>query len=208
MNETVLPKHSAILKISYWALILFMFIFVASLVNQYWLLMLTNSETNKLRTSSGIAYAGEATPVKDEVKLDGNIRIAGLAATLDLKKDLEQQLTPLWAGLYAKDIYNKMPSDTKMKTIYMTYFDYRHDQKKVSVVLGYKLESDADFSQHPGIKVKEIVMQKRRNVSGKTVLEVWADPKGLNLTYQQDFDIYNISDSWAVLSSSSSLAVQ
>ena len=117
-TATVMPKRNIVISFLYWVLVIFMFVFALTLINQYWGLMIANQSA---QASSGFVHAGtlNQTDKGSSKAIKTQKVLTGIKARLNLEGDVEKQITDMWAGLYAKEIYVKMPKGTDIKTVYM-----------------------------------------------------------------------------------------
>jgi len=194
-TATVMPKRNIVISFLYWVLVIFMFVFALTLINQYWGLMIANQSA---QTGSGFVHAGTLDQSsKSAINPKSTEKVlTGIKARLDLEGDVEKQITDMWAGLYAKEIYLKMPKGTDIKTIYMAYYNYSFEAQTIDVLLGYAADMDEDDGS--GLVKKVIDSKDHELIEGKTVLEVWLKPEKRNLAYDEDFDIYYLDDNWNV----------
>lgn len=197
-TTTVMPKRNVVIGFLYWVLVIFMFVFALTLVNQYWGLMIANQSA---QINSGFVHAGtldqtSQIPKASSKPLNSQKVLTGIKARLDLKGDVEKQITDMWAGLYAKEIYLKMPKGTDTKVVYMAYYNYSFEAQTIDVLLGYAADVDEDDGS--GLIKKVIDSKDHEAVEGKTVLEVWLKPEKRKLAYDEDFDIYYLDDNWNV----------
>mgnify|MGYP000219566332 FL=1 len=213
-----LPKHNPLLRVLYMSLVLFMFAFMMAVIRMYWPddsqvseytdysayespLETVKSNHAVTRDNKSLAdvhktqkeklpkVMTKSTARQPELFRRPRFTVTGIERMLNLSANMQVQLEGLWADFYNLDTQQHLPGLSRSNKVYLVYKSYDHDSQSIEVLIGYQYAMQNLSSQ-----VKSVELPKGKYIKRDSVLATWDNPQDLPLSYQLDYEVYEVDE--------------